>query len=59
VVQNLVVEREVVAGNDVGASLLLELPVSSTEGLSGLEERLLGDLSTPVSLGGLLELTVG
>jgi len=59
VVEDLVVEREVVAGNDVGTGILLELPVSSTESLSGLDQRLLRDLSRPVSFSGLLELTVG
>jgi hypothetical protein len=58
VVQNLVVERKVVAGDDVGTGILLQLPVSSTERLSSLEQRLLRDLSAPVSFGGFLELTV-
>jgi hypothetical protein len=58
VVKNVVVEREVVAGNGTGTGLLLELPVGSTEGLSGLDEGLDAGLSAPVGLSGLLELTV-
>ena len=58
VVQDLVVEGKVVAGNDVGAGILLQLPVGSAKGLAGLDQRLLRGLSAPVGLGGFLELTV-
>lgn len=59
VVQDLVVEREVVGGDDVGTGILLELPVGGTESGSDGDELLLGDLAGPVGLGGLLELAVG
>lgn len=58
-VKDLVVESKVVGGDDVGTGILLELPVSSTEGLSGLDQGSLVDLSGPVSLSSLLEVTVG
>lgn len=54
----MVVEREVVGGNDVGTGILLEFPVGGAEGLCSFEEVLLGDLSNPVGFGGFLELTV-
>jgi hypothetical protein len=47
-VEDLVVEGEVVAGDDVDTSILLDLPVSKTEALSLSEEVGLRDLSTPV-----------
>jgi hypothetical protein len=48
VVQDMVVEGEVTAGDDVDASILLDLPVGETEAL-GLGEKLsLGDLAAPV-----------
>lgn len=56
-VEDLVVEGEVVAGNRVDAGLLLELPVSGPEGSTGLLEILGGDLAGPVGLSRLLELT--
>lgn len=58
VIQNVVVEREIVAGNSTSTGVLLDLPVCSTEILSGLYEVFGVDLTAPVSLGGLLELTV-
>lgn len=54
----MVVEREIVAGNVASAGILLDLPVRSTKGLSSLNEVLNFGFTTPVSLGGLLELTV-
>lgn len=46
--ENLVVQGEVVAGDDVDAGILLDLPVSETKSL-GLSKKLsLRDLSTPV-----------
>jgi len=58
VIQDLVVEGEIIAGDDIGTSILLELPVRSTESLSSFNERLNGDLPSPVSLSSFLELTV-
>lgn len=57
VVKNLVVEGEVVAGDDVDTSVLLDLPVLQTESLSLLQQVLAGDLLSPVCFGGFLEVT--
>lgn len=56
-VEDLVVERKVIAGNDLDTSILLDLPVLQTESLSLFQEFITRDLVTPVSLGGLLEVT--
>jgi hypothetical protein len=47
-VEDVVVESEVVAGDDVDTGILLDLPVSKAEALGLSEEIRLGDLSTPV-----------
>lgn len=47
-VKDVVVESEVVAGDDIDASILLDLPVSKTEALGLSEEVRLRNLSTPV-----------
>ena len=47
-VEDVVVESEVVAGDDVDTGVLLDLPVSKAETLGLSEEVRLGDLSTPV-----------
>ena len=56
--EDLVVEGEIIAGNDVDASVLLDVPVLKTESLGLAEELGLGDLPAPVSFGGLLQVTV-
>jgi hypothetical protein len=56
--EDLIVESEVIAGNDVDASLLLNVPVLKAESLCLSEELSLGDLASPVSFSGLLQLTV-
>lgn len=58
VVKNVVVEGEVVAGNDVDASLLLDLPVSETQPLALGDDLVARDLAGPVGLVGLLQVTV-
>jgi hypothetical protein len=58
VVENVIVESEVVAGNDIDAGILLDLPVLKTNALGLLQQIVLGDLASPVSLVGLLQLTV-
>jgi hypothetical protein len=56
--KNLIVKSEVIAGDDVDTSILLDLPVGKTETL-GLSEKLsLSELSSPVGLSCLLEVTV-
>ena len=57
--ENLVVEGEVIARNDIDASFLLNVPVLKTESL-GLGEKLsLGELPAPVCFSGFLQFTVG
>ena len=48
VMKHLVVQGEVVAGDDVNAGILLDLPVSQSEALGLSEEVSLGDLIGPV-----------
>jgi hypothetical protein len=47
-VQDLVVQGKVIAGNNVDAGILLDLPVSETQSLGLGEEVSLRDLATPV-----------
>ena len=47
-VEDLVVESEVIAGDDIDTGILLDLPVGETKALGLLEELSLGELSTPV-----------
>lgn len=56
-VKDLVIEGEVIAGDDVDTSILLDLPVLLTESLSLRNQVITGELSTPVSLSGLLQVT--
>lgn len=46
--EDLVVQGEVVAGNDVDTGILLDLPVGQTQALGLSEQVGLGDLATPV-----------
>lgn len=46
--EDLVVQGEVVAGNDIDTGILLDLPVSKTKALGLGEEVGLRDLATPV-----------
>ncbi len=48
VVEDLVVQGEVIAGDDIDAGILLDLPVSKTKTLGLGEEVGLGELATPV-----------
>lgn len=57
VVENVVVEGEVVAGNDIDTGVLLDLPVLETESLALGEEVISGELAAPVGLVGLLEVS--
>jgi hypothetical protein len=57
VVEDLIVEGEVVAGNNIDTGILLDLPVLQTEALALSEELIPGDLVRPVSLGSLLQVT--
>jgi hypothetical protein len=47
-VKDVVVKSEVVAGDDIDTSILLDLPVSKTEALGLSKKVRLRDLSTPV-----------
>lgn len=57
VVEDLIVEGEVVAGNNIDTGILLDLPVLETKTLALSEELIAGDLVRPVSLSSLLEVT--
>ena len=57
--EDLVIESEVIAGNDIDTGLLLDVPVLETQSLGLSEELCLGELAAPVCFGGLLQLTVG
>ena len=46
--KDLVVESEVITGNDVDTGILLDLPVGKTKTLSLSEEISLGDVASPV-----------
>lgn len=50
VAEDLVVESEVVGGDDVDTGILLDLPVSESEPLGLSEELILRDLAAPVYL---------
>jgi hypothetical protein len=56
--ENLIVESEVIAGNDINAGLLLNIPVLKTKSLGLAEELSLGELATPVSFCCLLQVTI-
>ena len=56
--KDLIVEGEVIAGDDIDTSLLLDIPVLKTKSLCLREEVGLGELASPVSFGGLLQVTV-
>ena len=58
VVEKVVVESKVVAGDDLDASVLLDLPVLQPQALALLEQVIAGELVSPVSLVGLLKFTV-
>ena len=58
VVQNMVVERKVVAGDDIDAGILLDVPVFLPQALALTQKLIAGELSTPVGLGGFLEVTI-
>jgi hypothetical protein len=58
VVEDVVVESKVVAGDDIDASVLLDLPVLKADTLGLLQQVVLRELARPVGLVGLLQLTV-
>ena len=49
-VKDLIVQGEVIAGDDIDTSILLDLPVGETKTLGLGEEVSLGELTTPVFL---------
>jgi hypothetical protein len=57
-VKNLIVEGEVIAGDDIDASLLLDVPVLKTKSLGLAQELSLGELAAPVCFRRLLQVTV-
>ena len=49
VAKNLVVESEVIAGDNIDTSILLDVPVLESESLGLCEKLLLGKFSTPAA----------
>jgi predicted transcriptional regulator len=58
VVEKVVVEGKVVAGDDIDTGVLLDLPVLQSQTLALLKQLVPRELVAPVGLVGLLELTV-
>lgn len=58
VVEEVVVESEVVAGDDIDTGILLDVPVLETQTLALSKELVLRKLASPVGLVGLLQLAV-
>lgn len=58
VIKDMVVVGEVVAGDDIDASIFLKLPMSQTQSLALSEKILLRKISSPVCFRGFLEVTV-
>jgi hypothetical protein len=58
VVQDLIIEGEVIARNDINAGLLLDLPVVKAESFAFAEKLVTRKLASPVRFGGFLEVTV-
>lgn len=56
--KDLIVKSEVVAGNDIDAGLLLDVPVLKAKSLGLAEQISLRELTTPVSFGRFLQVTV-
>jgi len=57
-VEDLIVESEVIAGDRVDTSILLDGPMCETESLGLCKKLGLGELAAPVCLSCLLEVTV-
>jgi hypothetical protein len=57
-VEDLVIESEVIAGDGVDTSILLDSPMGETESLGLCKKLSLRKLAAPVCLSGLLEVTV-
>jgi hypothetical protein len=58
VIEEVVVEGEVVAGDDIDTGILLDLPVLQSQALALLQQLVPRELVRPVGLVGLLELTI-
>ena len=59
VVQNLVVEGEIIAGNDVDTCIFLDFPVGQPKPFAFGEKVLLRQFAAPVCFRGFLEVTIG
>jgi hypothetical protein len=57
VVEDVVVEGKVVAGDDIDTGVLLDLPVLATESLALSEQVISRQLASPVCLVGLLQVS--
>lgn len=58
VVKKVIIESKVIAGDDIDASVLLDLPVLQSQTLALLEQVVPRELVSPVCFIRLLELTV-
>jgi len=56
--EDLIVKSEIIAGNDIDTSILLDLPVCKTKSLGLSKQISLGKLARPVCLSCLLQVTV-
>ena len=54
-VQNMIIERKVIAWDDINARVLLNLPMFETKALALSEEVCLRKFTAPVGFGGFLE----
>ena len=57
-VENLIVQSEVIARDDIDAGFLLDVPVLKTESLSFAKKLGLGELATPICFSRLFQVTV-
>jgi hypothetical protein len=55
VVQDLVIEGKVIAGNDVDASIFLDLPMLETKAFAFCQQAIARQLAAPVGLGRLFQ----
>lgn len=54
-IEDLIIESEIIARDEINAGVFLDLPMLQTKTLSLREQVLLRELTTPISLGSFLE----
>lgn len=55
VIENLIIESEVIAGDEINAGIFLDLPVLQSKTLALREEIIPREFATPVGFSGLLQ----